>query len=132
MIVPLLDVGVSVVSDFGEDGEDGDEGGGSVNRYALSMRMIWLKLGLILESSTQHDCTINARSGGMSPGILGLSCCILRPQYPMVTYFGRKGTKWKEMHRNKQNVGRHLESSSICSLQIGHPFKWHSVGQQFP
>lgn len=75
VIAPLLVVAVSVVSDAGEDGE----GGGSVNRYALSMRMIWLKLGLMLGSSTQHDCTINARSAGMSPGILGLSCCILRP-----------------------------------------------------
>uniref|UniRef100_A0A9I9EAI1 Uncharacterized protein n=1 Tax=Cucumis melo TaxID=3656 RepID=A0A9I9EAI1_CUCME len=29
------------------------------------MRMIWLKLGLMLGSSTQHDCTINASSGGV-------------------------------------------------------------------
>lgn len=56
VIAPLLVVAaaVSVVFDAGEDSEDG-EGSGSVNRYSLSMRMIWLKLGLMLGSSTQHD-----------------------------------------------------------------------------
>jgi hypothetical protein len=74
VMVPLLDDAASLVSDSGKDGVG--EGGESVKRNALSIRMIWLKLGLKLGSSTQHDCMINARSGDTSSGRAGLSCCI--------------------------------------------------------
>lgn len=51
LMLPLLVTEASVASDSGEDGE----GGASVKRNVLSRRMIWLKLGRILGSSTQHD-----------------------------------------------------------------------------
>lgn len=70
-MVPLLVAAASLVRDSDMDGKGGER----VKRKALSMRMIWLKLGLMLGSSTQHDCTINARSGDISSGRLGLSCC---------------------------------------------------------
>lgn len=56
----------------------GSEAGLSVNRNSFSIRMIWLKLGRIFGSSTQHDWIIKASSGGMSSGRAGLSCCILK------------------------------------------------------
>lgn len=75
VMVPLLGMAAPLVSDSSSD----DDGGGVTLKWnVLSMRMIWLKLGRILGSSTQHDCMINARSGEMSSGRLGRSCCILR------------------------------------------------------
>lgn len=72
MMVPLLvTTGASLVSDSDKDGP----GGGRVKRKALSILMIWLKLGLRLGSSTQHDWMIKASSWEISSGILGLSCC---------------------------------------------------------
>lgn len=61
----------SVVSS--SDSEGG--GGGIVRRKASSMRMIWLKLGRIAGSSTQHDCTMDASSWGVSSGKAGRTCC---------------------------------------------------------
>lgn len=53
-MVPLLEVASSLGSDSVTD--CGDSGGGArVKRKELSMRIIWLKLGRILGSSTQHD-----------------------------------------------------------------------------
>lgn len=51
MMAPFLVISASegLVSD--EVGDDGL----SVKRNSLSIRMIWLKLGRILGSSTQHD-----------------------------------------------------------------------------
>uniref|UniRef100_K4CS71 Uncharacterized protein n=1 Tax=Solanum lycopersicum TaxID=4081 RepID=K4CS71_SOLLC len=68
-IVPLLATVCSTGSVASRDGE----GSGSVKRYAVSIRIIWLKLGRMLGSSTQHDCMINAKSGEISSGRLGLS-----------------------------------------------------------
>lgn len=69
-MVPLLVVAASL-----ESGSCEDCGGGEmVKRKVLSMRMIWLKLGLMLGSSTQHDCMMKARSGDISSGRAGLSC----------------------------------------------------------
>lgn len=50
------------------------EGAGSIKRNALSMRMIWSKVGRIFGSSTQHDCIIKTSSCGMSSGRFGLIC----------------------------------------------------------
>lgn len=72
-IETLLAAASLTSSESGKDDCDGE----SVKRNELSMRTIWLKLGLKLGSSTQHDCMINARSGDISSGRLGLSCCIL-------------------------------------------------------
>lgn len=72
VLVPLL-AAAPLESESGKDGDDGE----SVKRNELSMRTIWSKVGLKLGSSTQHDCMINARSGDISSGRLGLSCCIL-------------------------------------------------------
>ena len=63
----------SLVSESGKDGV-----GESVKRNELSMRTIWLKLGLWLGSSTQHDCMMNARSWDMSSGRVGRSCCVTK------------------------------------------------------
>jgi hypothetical protein len=37
--------------------------------------MIWLKLGRMAGSSTQHDCTMNTSSWGVSSGRAGRFCC---------------------------------------------------------
>ena len=50
-------------------------GGVRVRRNSLSSLIIWLKLGLMFGSSTQQDCTMNARLGDIPSGITGLSCC---------------------------------------------------------
>lgn len=71
LMVPLL-AAASLESVSGIGGEGGD----SLKRNELSMRMIWLKVGLKLGSSTQHDWMIKARSGDISSGSRGLSCCI--------------------------------------------------------
>ena len=52
-----------------------DGGGGIVMRKVSSIRMIWLKLGRMLGSSTQHDCTMNISSWGVSSGSCGRFCC---------------------------------------------------------
>lgn len=65
----------SPLSDSSRDGEGG--GGGRVKTNALSMRMIWSKLGLRFGSSTQHDWMMNASSGEMSSERFGLSCCFM-------------------------------------------------------
>jgi len=71
-MVPLLVVAAASL----ESGSCEDcVGGKRVKRKVLSMRMIWLKLGLMLGSSTQHDCMMKARSGDISSGRAGLSCC---------------------------------------------------------
>lgn len=72
VMAPLL-----VTASGSSSGSGGAESGGgwSVRMNSLSMRIIWLKLGLMLGSSTQHDCMMKARSGDMSSGRLGLSCC---------------------------------------------------------
>lgn len=70
-MVPLLVVAAASL----ESGSCEDcVGGKRVKRKVLSMRMIWLKLGLMLGSSTQHDCMMKARSGDISSGRAGLSC----------------------------------------------------------
>lgn len=75
VMVPLL-----VIASGSFSGSSGIEGDGcwSVKWNSLSKRIIWLKLGLMLGSSTQHDCMIKARSGDISSGRLGLSCCKLK------------------------------------------------------
>lgn len=78
IIVPLFLISASV--DFVFSGTDGD-GSPWTNRNSFTIRIIWLKLGLILESSTQHDCIMKARSGGVASGITGLSCCIHKSQF---------------------------------------------------
>lgn len=55
-------------------GASGCGGGVRVKRKALSMRMIWLKPGRILGSSTQQDLMMNCKSAGVSSGMDGLSC----------------------------------------------------------
>lgn len=75
VMVPLLGTAAPLVLDSSSN----DDGGGETLKLKVfSMRMIWLKLGRMLGSSTQHDCMINARSGDMSSGRPGRSCCILR------------------------------------------------------
>ncbi|KAB1215051.1 hypothetical protein CJ030_MR4G018565 [Morella rubra] len=69
-MAPLL-VAAAWVFDSAKDGE----GGESVKRNALSMRMIWLKLGLRLGSSTQHDCMMKASSGRYLPEDQASLCC---------------------------------------------------------
>lgn len=56
------------------------EGGVRVKRKALSMRMIWLKSGRILGSSTQQDLMTNSKSEGVSSGMDGLSCFCRQPK----------------------------------------------------
>lgn len=58
-------------SSFGSE----SEGGGIVIRKVSSIRMIWLKLGRMPGSSTQHDCTMNTSSWGVSSGRAGRFCC---------------------------------------------------------
>lgn len=70
MLPPLLVTTGTTASGCGVDGD-----GGRVKRKALSMRIIWLKLGLEFGSSTQHDCTMNTSSGGTSSGNGGRTCC---------------------------------------------------------
>lgn len=55
-------------------GASGCGGGVRVKRKALSMRIIWLKPGRILGSSTQQDLMMNCKSAGVSSGMDGLSC----------------------------------------------------------
>lgn len=75
MMVPFL---VSSASEELVSGGDGDVDGLSVKRNSWSIRMIWLKLGRMFGSSTQHDWIIYASSAGVSSGRVGLSCCIFR------------------------------------------------------
>lgn len=79
VIVPLL---VTVVASLDSASGRGVAvavavaGAGSVNKNSFSILIIWLKLGRRLGSSTQQDLIMKARSGGISSGIEGLSCCI--------------------------------------------------------
>ena len=81
----------SLVSESSDDGV-----GESVKTNELSMRTIWLKLGLRLGCSTQHDWMMNARSGDILSGRLGRSCCIIRLQKVMnkSTWKGNNEVSW--------------------------------------
>ena len=75
VIAPLLVEASWLTTDSGRRGCWGGSGGATVKIYSFSMRIIWLKLGRKLGSSTQHDCMMKARSEAISSGIVGLSCC---------------------------------------------------------
>ena len=88
LMVPLLLVTAAASSTVsGSSGMEG-EGSGRVNRNSLSMRIIWLKLGRMFGSSTQHDCMMNAKSGDMSSGILHFTSFFLFPFYCMRCILG--------------------------------------------
>lgn len=129
VMAPLLVAAASLVSDSGTDGE----GGLSVKRKALSMRMIWLKLGLKLGSSTQHDWTINARSGDISSGRPGLACYVIdNNEYQVWNILFSIFIVYKEQMLCRElwciYWFLNLKSSSISSLQVRHAFEWQTVG----
>lgn len=76
VMVPLLLVGTALASWLVLASRSGN-GGGRVKRKVFSMRMIWPKFGRMLGSSTQHDCTMNTSSGGVSSGKGGRICFLI-------------------------------------------------------
>lgn len=71
VMVPLVLIVAGTVSCSGGSGAGA---GGRVQMTAFSMRIIWLKVGRVCGSSTQHDCTMNTSSGGVSSGRGGRIC----------------------------------------------------------